>query len=71
MNRIFSFVRIEFVFTPIFWVVDDVIGNALVFCIIAYDVVVETYMPSVGQFQAVGVFGYGRFVGSQDGRNGI
>jgi len=44
------------------WVADDIIRNALVFRIIADDVVMKKGLPTIFKSQSVGVFGNGRFV---------
>lgn len=52
----------EFVLFPICHVMDDVIGDPVVFVCITDDMVVKTRLPGKGQLQSVGVFGDGRFV---------
>jgi len=49
----------------------DVGGNPLIFCIRPNDAIVKFRLPCMFQAQTIGVFGNGRFVRTDDGRQGV
>lgn len=55
----------KFIFLPIRSIVVDVIGYFLKWFVIADDMVVKTGLPFKFKTQTVGVFGNGRFIGTE------